>query len=166
MRDDIRKYFEALLIPSVALSAVGVAIFLGLLTIALLWISRPAPQTFAPPTAVLTVIPWATSTPQPLATSTLVEEPTAAGPPTPRPGEIGVGSIVQIVGTQGDGLNIRAEPGLSSTVFFLAYDAEVFEVRDGPVEVDGITWWFLVTPVDVARSGWAAAEYLALITNP
>jgi hypothetical protein len=73
---------------------------------------------------------------------------------------------VQIVGTQGDGLNIRAEAGLSSTVFFLAYDAEVFEVRDGPVEVDGITWWFLVTPVDKARSGWAAAEYLALITNP
>jgi len=164
MRDEVRKYVEALLIPSVALSAVGVAIFLGMLTIALLWITRSAPPAPGPPTAVLTVIPWATSTPPP--TSTPSVEPSAAGPPTPRPGEIGVGSIVQIIGTEGDGLNIRSEPGLSSQVFFLAYDAEVFEVRDGPLEVDGITWWFLVTPVDEARSGWAAAEYLTLITNP
>lgn len=164
MRDLFRKYIEALLIPSVALGAVGIATILAVLTIALLWFTRPAPQMPGQPTALLTVIPWATSTPLPTATSTL--PPSPQGPPTPRPGEIGIGSVVQIVGTQGDGLNIRSAPGLSSDVFFLGYDAEVFEVQDGPVEVDGIIWWFLVTPLDKARSGWAAATYLSLITNP
>jgi hypothetical protein len=82
------------------------------------------------------------------------------------PGMIGVGAYVQITGTEGSALNIRREPGLSSEVIFLAYDAEVFEVREGPMEVDGFTWWYLVTPVDEARSGWAAANYLTVVPNP
>ena len=162
----MRRYLEALKIPSVALSAVGIAIILGMVSVAWLWLTWPSPQVTGPPTAVLTVIPWATSTLLPTATSTLAAPPTDAGPSTPRPGEIGIGSIVQIVRTDGAGLNIRSEPGLAAEVFFLGFDAEVFVVRDGPVEIDGFTWWFLVTPVDKARSGWAAAEFLSLVANP
>ena len=162
----MRKYLEVLRIPSVVLGAVGIALVLGIVTAFWLWLTWPPPQVPGRPTAVLTVIPWATSTPQPTATSTLAATPTDAGPPTPRPGEIGIGSIVQIVGTNGDGLNIRSEPGLASEVFFLGYDSEVFVVRDGPVEIDGFTWWFLETPVDKARSGWAAAAFLSLVANP
>ena len=149
-----------------ALSAVGIAIVLGLVSAAWLWLTWPSPQVTGRPTAVLTVIPWATSTTLPTATSTLAAPPTDAGAPTPRPGEIGIGSIVQIVRTDGAGLNIRSEPGLAAEVFFLGYDTEVFEVRDGPLEIDGFTWWFLVTPVDKARSGWAAAAFLSLVANP
>lgn len=81
-------------------------------------------------------------------------------------GEMGIGSFVQITGTGGVGLNIRSGPGLSNDVQFLGYDAEVFEVRDGPVEADGLTWWYLVTPVDESRAGWAAADYLSVVANP
>jgi len=77
-----------------------------------------------------------------------------------------MGSFVQIMGTEGVGLNIRSAPGLNSEVQFLGYDAEVFEVRDGPVEADGLTWWYLVTPVDASRAGWAAASYLSVVANP
>ena len=79
---------------------------------------------------------------------------------------MGVGSIVQIVGTDGFGLNIRAEAGLNGPVQFLGLDAEVFEIRDGPIESDGFTWWYLVTPVDENRTGWAAADFLSLVANP
>jgi len=79
---------------------------------------------------------------------------------------MGIGSYVQIVGTEGTGLNIRNAPGLTATIQFLGYDSEVFEIKDGPREADGFIWWFLVTPVDDSRAGWAAANYLALVANP
>jgi hypothetical protein len=85
--------------------------------------------------------------------------------PTPAPGQIGIGVYVQIIGT-GGGLNIRANPGLEAPILFLGFDSEVFEVRDGPRQADGLTWWLLVTPVDEARSGWAAADFLSVVPNP
>jgi hypothetical protein len=86
--------------------------------------------------------------------------------PTLAPGTIGVGTYVQISGTDGEGLNLRASPGLSAAINFLGYDSEVFEVREGPQEKDGYVWWYLVTPVDESRNGWAAASYLSLVANP
>lgn len=162
----MRKYLEALRTPSVALSAVGIAILLGVITFLLSWFSNPAPTSPARPTAILMVIPWATSTLRPTSTSTPDPSDISSGIPTLLPDEIGIGSIVQIVGTEGTGLNIRSQPGLSSSVNFLGYDAEVFEIRDGPVEVDGIVWWYLVTPIDEQRAGWAAVIYLSLVSNP
>jgi hypothetical protein len=79
---------------------------------------------------------------------------------------IGVGSSVQIFGTEGSGLNIRESPGVSTAVLFVALESEVFEIIDGPIEVDNITWWQLVTPLDSARIGWAASNYLSLVANP
>jgi hypothetical protein len=64
------------------------------------------------------------------------------------------------------GNDIRAEPGLDGSFQFLAYDSEVFLVRDGPREVDGYTWWYLVAPYDETRVGWAAADFLTYIPAP
>lgn len=117
------------------------------------------------PAAALTWIPGPTNTPRP-PTSTLLPTSTATAEfVPPATNEIGIGSYVQIVGTEGTGLNIRNAPGLNSNIQFLGYDAEVFEVRDGPQEVDGFTWWYLVTPVDESRAGWAVVDYLALVAN-
>lgn len=118
------------------------------------------------PAAGLTWIAGPSNTPQP-PTATL-QPPSTVTPEfvPPATGVLGIGSYVQIVGTEGAGLNIRSAAGLSGKVQFLAYDAEVFVVRDGPQVVDGITWWYLVTPVDESRAGWAAADYLDLVANP
>ena len=128
--------------------------------------------TYIPPAAseapqeALTWIPGPTNTPQP-PTATLAPTSTATATLLPlESGELGIGSYAQITGTGGVGLNIRNAPGLSSEIEFLGFDAEVFEVRDGPVEADGITWWYLVTPVDENRAGWAAADYLSVVANP
>ena len=119
----------------------------------------------APPaevTPVLTMISAPTLTPVPA-------EPT----PTPTPdateivvlpeGVIGVGIYVQVSGTDGAGLRMRSEPGLSGTVNFTALDAEVFLVIDGPEVVDGYTWWYLEAPYDQTRSGWSAGDFLTPI---
>jgi hypothetical protein len=79
------------------------------------------------------------------------------------PGMIGFGSSVQISGTEGSGLNIRSEPGLGSEIRFVALDSEVFTVQGGPEVKDDFTWWYLVTPLDEGRAGWAASNYLSLV---
>lgn len=114
---------------------------------------------FAP--ADLTVIPAPTSTSSAPATATV--DPFA---PTPAPTGIAIGSYVQISGTEGEGLRIRAQPGLSGEPQFLGYDSEVFLIQDGPREADGFTWWYLVAPYDETRVGWAAADFLSYVPAP
>ena len=114
---------------------------------------------FAP--ADVTVIPASTVTSNAPPTATI--DPFA---PTPVPTGIAVGNYVQISGTNGEGLRIRSEPGLNGNPDFLGYDSEVFLVRDGPREVDGYVWWYLVAPYDETRAGWAASEFLTYIPSP
>lgn len=76
---------------------------------------------------------------------------------------IAIGKYVQISGTNGAGLKIRAQAGTGSDVNFIASDSEASQVVDGPVLQDDIVWWNLVTPYDDSRSGWASADYLVLI---
>lgn len=160
-----RTDWQNLLNLRVVLGAILVAGLLLTATLALLGWMRPASRLdlgFAP--AQLTVIPAPTSTPNLSATATV--EPLLAGAPTLQPDAIGVGGYVQIAGTEGEGLRLRASPGLTSEAVFLGYDDEVFEVRDGPKDADGYTWWYLVAPYDETRAGWAAADFLSPVPSP
>ncbi len=78
---------------------------------------------------------------------------------------ISIGAYVQIIGTEGKGLRLRAEPGLNSPLLFVGMEEEVFEVCDGPVESDGYFWWYLSAPYDETRSGWAVSDYLVPVSN-
>lgn len=122
--------------------------------------SRAAqPQDFS---AVLTVLPAPTHTPTPIPATQVT--PTASQSPNGQ--GIVIGAYVQITGTEGQGLRLRAAPGLDAALLFLGYDAEVYQVRDGPRQADGYTWWYLVAPYDEQRAGWAAADYLTVIAPP
>lgn len=160
MTRDLLRWF---LNPWIILGSLFFGVALLACVFMVLVLTRPAPVTAGlPPTAVITVIaiPTATSAPPtntPAGPATLT--PSAA--PLPEPGEFSIGSLVQIAGTGGDGLRLRVEPGLDSQVRLLGLESEVFQVRDGPREVDGFTWWYLVAPFDETRSGWAVANYLA-----
>ncbi|MDD5468696.1 MAG: hypothetical protein PHS96_12910 [Anaerolineales bacterium] len=144
---------------------VGGALFLG--TFLLAWLSRPAQRSPLPATAVLNILPAPSDTPTPVGWSG-DGDPSASPSPTapPNPGDITIGAFVQIQGTGGDGLRLRAEPGLSSQVRFVALESEVFRVVDGPREVANYTWWYLVAPADESVSGWGVANYLAVVQNP
>ena len=76
---------------------------------------------------------------------------------------IAVGKYVQIEGTEGAGLNVRAVAGKDTSAIFIADESEVFQVIGGPELKDGIVWWQIATPYEDARQGWAAADYLSVI---
>lgn len=167
MASIVRAYIRILLRPAVALGALGVAGFMFFLLGLTLWLTTPPVAVVeVQPTVVLTVIPPLTPTPRfstatPFLTATATQAAQVLGP-----GGFTLGSYVQIAGTSGDGLNIRANAGLNAEVLFLGFDAEIFEVRDGPVQADGFNWWLLITPVDEARAGWAADAFLEFVENP
>ena len=143
----------------------GALIIAGLLivitVIAIGWTTPPQSSEvgFAP--ADLTVIPAPTVTPNVTATATI--DPFA---PSPTPTGIALGTYAQITGTDGEGLRIRSEPGLTGEPVFLGFDSEVFLVQDGPREADGYVWWYLVAPYDETRAGWAASDFLTYIPAP
>lgn len=153
--------------PWVVLGAVAFACSLLAASLSLFWVLRPAPQPAGLPTAALTVVAMPTDTPQPATpTATAPLTPSPSPLPLPPPGEFEVGAYVQIFGTGGDGLRLRIEPSLESQVRFLGLEAEVFQVREGPREVDGHIWWYLAAPLDETRGGWAVANYLSVVQNP
>ena len=143
----------------------GALVIAGLLTvitvISIGWTTPPQSSDvgFAP--ADLTVISAPTATPNVTPTATV--DPFA---PSPTPTGIALGTYAQITGTNGEGLRIRSEPGLTGEPVFLGFDTEVFLVQDGPREADGYVWWYLVAPYDDARAGWAAADFLTYIPAP
>lgn len=131
-------------------------------TLSLLWLTRSRSGTAGPVTAELRVI----AVPSEALPSAPPPTNTGQAVPTPLPGEISIGAYVQVVGTGGTGLRLRDEAGLNGKVNTLGGEAEVFQVKDGPKDLDGYTWWYLVGPYDANRRGWAVANYLKIIQNP
>lgn len=129
-----------------------------------------------PEASVLTGPAYAVITVIPVATSTLASLPPTFTPPSTIPSTtitptsestvFALGVYVEITGTGGLGLRIRAAPGLNAAALFLGNDSEVFQITDGPREADGYVWWYLTAPYDSSRAGWAAQDYLAVISSP
>lgn len=154
-----------LLTPKVLAGALGVALFLLALTFTWIMWSAPASPNAAGMLAVVTSIAVPTGTPAPQPSATY--DPYAPTPTlTPLPGQIGIGTIVQISGTQGEGLRIRSDPGLNGKQLFMGFDTEAYTVVDGPRELDGYTWYFLSAINDQSRTGWAASNFLTVIPQP
>lgn len=151
------------------LGLLGAVLFAGCLSmgmVALVRSERSASSSFYP-TAMVEVIPAPTLTPSLPPTSS----PAPADGMTQSPngnlsaGPIRIGDSVQIYGTQGDGLRLRAEPGLESEILFLAYEGEIFLVKDGPQEASGYIWWYLVAPYDENVRGWAVENFLKALES-
>lgn len=156
---DLRPYLNRFVIVG-ALIVAGILILVTLILIG--WTSpRFSPEVgFAP--ADLTMIPAPTHTPAATAIPTI--DPLAS--PTIDPNILQIGGYAQITGTGGDGLRIRSAPGLNTDTVFRGEEAEVFLVKDGPQTADGYTWWYLVASYDDTRAGWAASEFLAVVSAP
>lgn len=151
-----------LIIVTIAFGVVLLLAFVGLLTLT----RNRSPQNNNS-TAVFTFVRFPTPTMQESATLPAPQEepsPTSV-PPSPQ-GDITLGGYVEVSGTGGDGLRLRSEPGVNSDVRILAAEKEVFQVQDGPAEIDGYVWWYLVGLADANRRGWAVSNYLIEITAP
>lgn len=151
----LRNVFRACFTPAVMIGTLLVAGLLLVATFLFVNWTRPGPIPDEPGTAIVNVIQAPTETPAPII-------PTALASQTPLPDEGGIylDGSVQVTGTGGDGLRLRFSPGLNSNVRLLGAEGEIFQVMDGPEQVDGYTWWYLENPQDRTRRGWAVAEFL------
>jgi len=143
-----------------------VASFLLLVSMILLWVTRPSPISKTASTAELIIIEAPTATPKPVTATLLLETtmtPSTGTPQSEQNIDIIIGVRVQIKGTGGDGLRFRDEPSLDSDVRFIGDEAEVFLVDEGPVSAEDYTWWHLIGVFDEARQGWAVSDYLIVI---
>ena len=117
--------------------------------------------------------PALTLIPLPSATAAIALEPTLQGSAAPtaspeptRPQlPLSQGALVQVAGTGGEGLRLRERPGLDAPIKFLGLESEVFQLREGPVEQDGFTWWLLENPYDAAKFGWAVGDFLYVLSR-
>lgn len=74
-------------------------------------------------------------------------------------GSFVAGDAVRVI----DGaLNLRTGPSLSERILRVMADNDVLQIRDGPVEADGYTWYLVR---NYAGEGWAAGEYLRYDPN-
>jgi hypothetical protein len=161
------RFLKNLLNIKVILGAVffGIGVFAVLLGV--LWSARANGILQVPATAILKVIEAPTQTPLvPSITSTPTPSPSAVQQ-TPLPsGDIAIGNYVQVSGTGGDGLRLHETAGVSSKVNYIAIEAEVFLVKDGPIDTDGYEWWQLQDPYTDRAVGWGVANYLVVVQNP
>ena len=141
----------------------GIILLIGLVIMALIVLFLGRQPAFAyETTPQVTMIAAPTMTPKPVE-PTITMTPTQTSIPILPEGVIGVGRYVQVSGTDGAGLRMRAEPGLSSEINFTAMDGEAFLVIAGPKELDGYVWWHLEAPYDESRNGWSAGAFLSII---
>jgi hypothetical protein len=144
----------------------AIALGLGLTVIAFLvfqfFPSSGKANSLQEPTAILDIIYAATLTPtEPQSVQTAT--PTAIMNVLPPEEEIVIGDNIEISGTSGDGLRIRKDPGLGGQVLFIASESERFQITEGPVDLDGYTWWYLIGLEDQERKGWGVANFLSVI---
>jgi len=160
----MNETLRAALTPRVIFGAVAVAVVFLLLVFAWLNFSAPPAANPASLMADVTLVPAPTATFSAPGAALDPYAPTLT--PTLAPGQISLGAYVQVVGTEGQGLRIRAAPGLGGEQQFMGFDSEVFVVQDGPQETDGYVWWYLVSNYDDGRAGWAVADFLEMIPAP
>jgi len=163
---NLRNFLRVFLDPLVMLGALGVGVILFVTAVILLLVTRTLPAPTGVPTAAITVVAFPTATSVPTSAPSSLRTPTSLPEPPPQPGGIHPGTLVQITGTGGDGLRLRVEPGLENEILFIGSESEVFRVQDGPAEIDDFNWWFLISPDNSDRQGWAVSNYLVVFPTP
>jgi len=162
MRNLMRWYLNPLVIGG----SILLALLLFLITLSIIWFTRPGGSSARQATAVLHVIRFPTATlphPSPTPAANSTSTPLASSAPS---NGIAVGSYIQIVGTGGDGLRLRINPSLDGQVRFIGFEGEIFLVEDGPQEGDGFVWWYLVGTDDETLRGWAVTDYMEVAQYP
>jgi hypothetical protein len=134
--------------------------------------ATPVPlATYAPP-ATFTPITFPSATTEPSATPTTptptlpvpdvvstatypapIELSTPAVPTTP-------GTRVRVAGTDGTGVNLRAQPRSTADSYGVLPDGTLLDVVGDDVIVSGRTWRNVRT-LDGSKTGWVSAQYLS-----
>jgi hypothetical protein len=147
----------------------GVGVIFGGLALGLFFLlssltRNPVSKAGSEPELTIIVSPTSTLTQMTSASEEASQDPTPTGSQETDAGsDLNLGDIVEIFGTGGQGLSLRNEPGLSTVVGSYGLDGEVFEIKGGPLDVDGFVWWYLVNPYDNSKQGWGVGAYLRAV---
>jgi len=161
---DLRNLVRWYVNPVVIGGTILLALTLLFISFFIVWVTRPEPAPVGHATPVMHVINIPTATiALPTPTPTTVTTPATLGPSS---GTITVGNYVRIVGTGGDGLRLRVNPGLDGQVRFIVFEGEIFLIQDGPQEADGFVWWHMLGTEDETRRGWSVSDYMEVVQGP
>lgn len=150
----------------VILGGILFAVIVFTVLVGILWLFRAEQNNQAPSTAIVRIIEVPTITPTAPTRTTTTPDIVSSQQAPPPAGNISIGDFVQISGTGGDGLRLHESAGVSTKVQYVALEAEVFTIKDGPVDADGYVWWLLEDPYNQNAAGWGVANYLAIVQNP
>lgn len=157
----MQTYLSKLFSSKVILTGIAAGIVLILLAAVLAILTAPLPPELNNTVALATIIPNPTSQ---YSAPVIENDPYKPTPtPTAAPGQISIGTVVQVTGTEGIGLRFRASPNLVGQEVFMGFDTEAFNVLDGPRQADGYTWYFLSSVNNENRNGWAVSNYLTVL---
>jgi hypothetical protein len=161
------KLLRNLLNIKVILGAIVFAIVVFAVLVAVLWSAKVKSIVQVPATAIFHIIEAPTETPLvPIGMATPLPAPTSSQQVPPPSSNIAIGDYVQVSGTGGDGLRLHKEAGVSSEVRYIAIEAQLFLVKDGPIDSDGYIWWLLQDPYTENTEGWGVGNYLVIVQNP
>lgn len=131
------------------------------------------PTTMSTPNAAVTPTP-PSGTPPPFVvggqTPGAATTPSAPGAATPTPsgeapaatgGEITVGSTVQVVGTDGAGVNVRSMASTEGEIIATFIDGTILEVTDVSVLAEDFIWWPVISEDGI--QGYVVQEYLEVV---
>ena len=71
------------------------------------------------------------------------------------------GDAASVAYTNGDGVNVRQDPGYDSAILATLFEGEPLSVADGPVILDDGSGWYLVSADNYDVAGWVIADYLS-----
>jgi cell wall-associated NlpC family hydrolase len=76
---------------------------------------------------------------------------------------LNIGGSAQVSYTNGDGVNVRTDPGYGSGIISTLHEGVEVTVEDGPVTLDDGSVWFFVgaDTYDGTVEGWVIADYLS-----
>jgi hypothetical protein len=83
----------------------------------------------------------------------------------PQGGDLATGTNVEVKGTDGDGLRVRAAPSLQGEVSAVLVEGAQVEVLEGPIAADAMRW-YRVRYDRQGRNGWVAGQFLTVATTP
>jgi hypothetical protein len=78
-------------------------------------------------------------------------------------GDLATGANVEVKGTEGEGLRVRAAPSLQGEVSAVLVEGAQVEVLEGPVSADALRW-YRVRYDRQGGNGWVAGQFLAAVS--
>jgi polysaccharide biosynthesis protein PslG len=77
-------------------------------------------------------------------------------------GDLATGANVEVKGTEGDGLRVRAAPSLQGEVSAVLIEGAQVEVLEGPVAADAVRW-YRVRYDRQGGTGWVSGQFLVAV---